>query len=448
MGAKKLAWLAGDPITPQHFQQQDNYHEEMLRLRSRSISHYDWGLQTLKINNEAIKNGIIDIMELSGFLPDGTHINVPSIPAPPQRSIKNDLVATQDRLGLYIAIPAQRAGQAQFDLNRQATDLLTRYACGSLIVKDIVTGDNELTIPYAHANFRLLFANENLDGYSTIQIAQVERTASGQFTLSDQFIPPLLDIKASAWLSNTLTQLIEIAVAKRNSLTDRRQKSSTQADFTTSDVLRFWLLHTLNAAIPVLNHLQWTDGVHPETLYTEMISLAGSLTTFVFDTDLNQIPKYQHDDLYYTFSSLDKLLRHLLETVIPTNWVAIPLNNVRQSLYTGTIADQQLIKDASFYIGLRAQIPDNRLMASVPKYMKISSKEDIEDLIGPSIPGVEVIHTSTPPSSMPLKLGYQYYRLDKQSPYWRGVQASSTIAVYLPADEFPDLKLEMIAVKS
>jgi len=57
----------------------------------------------------------------------------------------------------------------------------------------------------------------------------------------------------------------------------RRQRKAGLADFTTSDTGVFWLLHTINSAIPAMAHYFRSPLVHPERLYLEMAGLAGKL---------------------------------------------------------------------------------------------------------------------------------------------------------------------------
>ena len=59
-----------------------------------------------------------------------------------------------------------------------------------------------------------------------------------------------------------------------------------------------------------------------------MLSLAGSLTTFSLDVHPRDLPEYDHDDLGSCFTNLDVKLRELLETVVPTNFVSLPLKLV------------------------------------------------------------------------------------------------------------------------
>jgi type VI secretion system protein ImpJ len=177
-----------------------------------------------------------------------------------------------------------------------------------------------------------------------------------------------------------------------------------------------------------------------------MALLAGGLMTFVADRHPKDIVRYEHADLYFTFSQLAAEIRELLEIVIPTRCVPIPLENVRKSLYVGRVIDEQLLKEAAFYIGLRAQIPESRLIEIVPRVLKIAARDVIDAVVGSALPGIVLRHASPPPAPVPARIGFHYFGLDTIGPYWETICGSKTIAVYVP-DEFPDVKLEMYAVK-
>src|SRR6185369_4599722 len=158
---------------------------------------------------------------------------------------------------------------------------------------------------------------ESLEGYSAMRVARVLRDVTGTFTLDPRFVPPLLDFLSNEYLASI----------------GRRQKSLTLADFTASDIANFWLLYTINTAFPTFRHLFETRGGHPEELFSAMLNLAGALTTFSTNVHPRDLPPYDHDDLGTCFTDLDEKLRHLLETVVPTNFVSLPLKLTQPFTY-------------------------------------------------------------------------------------------------------------------
>ena len=62
------------------------------------------------------------------------------------------------------------------------------------------------------------------------------------------------------------------------------------------------------------------------------------------------------------------------------------------------------------------------------------------------MPGVVLRPVPIPPGPIPARVGFKYFKLEKLGSYWETIVASRSICVYFPA-EFPELKLEMYAVK-
>ena len=445
---RKVVWNEGMLLTPHHFQQSDNFHEELLSSRIASLAPYEWGVLDLQLNRESITNGSFEVLSCSAVMPDGLFVNVPGAdPSPASRKIADHFEPLADTLDVHLAVPAMRVGAANFQSNGADPLKMVRYLQHGMAVVDETTGDNEQQMALARSNLRLLFPDELVEGYSSIKIAELERTATGQYTLVETYIPPALSIGASVWLVNMLRQVIEILVTKSSTLGEqRRQRSASLADFTTSEMAVFWLLHTVNRAIPVFAHLFRTRLVHPERLYTEMADLCGALTTFSIDRHPKDIVQYEHLDLYHSFSRLMADIRDMLETVIPTRCVVIPLENVRESLYMGRVHDDRLLSEAAFFLGVRSQLPDGRLIERVPRIVKIASRDVIDTVVGSALPGVTLEHSSPPPAPIPTRAGFQYFGLDEVGPYWEAIRGSKTISVYVP-DEFPEVKLEMYAIK-
>ncbi len=436
-------------LTPHHFQQWDNYYEDLVNSRIRAENSFDYGVLNIQINREAISNGDFQLTNLYAVLPDGIVVNMPDADGVPDlRPIGDHFHPEQESLGVHIAIPAKKVGEANYQANGAPTSKNLRYLQEGALVKDETSGTNEQPVAYAKSNTRIIFDDELRDGFTSMKIAELERTPTGQLKLSATFIPPMLRCSANDWLVNMQRQLVEILIAKSGSLGEqRRQKNASLADFTTSEVAVFWLLHTINSAIPTMSHYFRSPLLHPESLYLSMASIVGQLLTFSVTDHPKDIVKYDHDDLRLTFATLAAQLRDLLETVIPSRCVPIPLEKTRETLYVGRIEDERLFKNAGFYLAVRAKVAEAKLIDSVPRVVKVGSRDVIDTIIGSALPGVVLGHSNPPPAPIPTRVGFQYFKLDTNGAYWDGVKGSKVISVYVP-EELKDEKVEMYAVKS
>jgi type VI secretion system protein ImpJ len=445
---QKVLWSEGLFLTPHHFQQWDRYHEDLLNFRIRALTIFMWGVDEVKFNEEALENGGFEIVRCRAVMPDGLPVEVPDIDIPPPARTFTELFPPAgDRLDVFLAIPVTRPGAANVAGNGEATDFMARYTPVRVTLPDENTGENPQPVALAAKRLRLLFGEESLDNHAALKIAELRRTPEGKVVFEENYIPPAISLSASRPLVDIVRRLVEILSAKSSTLAEqRRQKGSGVADFTTSDVANFWLLHTVNAYIPIMMHFHHVQRIHPEQLYLAMARLAGELMTFVTEGHPAELPKYIHTDLTRTFTELDRKLRILLETVIPTRCVPIPLERTKESIYVGRILDERLPSSAEFFLAVYAKLPEAQIIERVPRKSKIASIDTINYLLGQALPGVLLRPVPIPPGPIPARMGFKYFRLEKMGDYWNTIATSRTICIHFPA-EFPDLRLELYAVK-
>jgi type VI secretion system protein ImpJ len=437
-------WSEGLFLTPHLFQQADRYHENLLHFRLKPLSPFYWGISELDIDREGLPNGLFTVRRCSGVMADGLPVQIPEEDgAPETRSVKTLFVPSAESLDVYLAIPVHRANSLNFHLDNGTAGRAVRYQMEMAQVNDETTEGNAIEIPVANKNFQILFGGESLEGKIWIKVAQLGRTATGEITLRESYIPPAMSLAGSATLMGILHRILEMLSAKSSALSDQRRHI---AEFGASDVANFWLLHTVNSYVPVLSHLYLVSKHHPEQLYLILTQLAGELSTFALGADPRDLPRYDHEDLARTFGELEAKIRFLLETVIPTRYVIIPLEKTPHLWHLGHIHDDRLLKTAQFYLAANAQVSANRLVDDVPAKAKMSSPDEINAIIGRAVPGVELTYEPVPPTTIPVKPGFKYYHLHTSGRWWDTICKAKSIALYLP-DEFPDLKVELVAVR-
>jgi type VI secretion system protein ImpJ len=452
---RKILWSEGMFLSPHHFQQWDNENEENLSFRFKALVSFDWGITEIKVNREGLLNNQFSLLACRGILAVGLRIDIPeSDTAPAGRSIEGHFAASDDKLDVYLGVPVKRLGAANVHLEGIEGPNPKRFRSELVRVADEVTGENERDIAIVRKNLRILFGDEPLTGFDVLKVAELKRTAQGNVVLDDTYIPPLVQIQSSKYLMDVLLRLLEILHAKSSSLAESRgQRTRGLAEFSTSDLANFWLLHTVNHYIPLLDHHYRVGATHPELLFLTLVQLAGELMTFSTSGHPRDIPKYEHLNLKNTFVPLDEMIQELLKTVIPTGAVQIPLNRESESKFTAKIVDDQLITNAQLFLAATAEIPEGQLITEVPQQAKISSIDKIESLLGLALPGVPLVHRSVPPSPMRIKLGYQYFRLEDHGgpeiqQHLDAIRSSRTIAIRIPNPKrFAGLKLELWSIK-
>jgi type VI secretion system protein ImpJ len=174
-----------------------------------------------------------------------------------------------------------------------------------------------------------------------------------------------------------------------------------------------------------------------------MVSLAGSLTTFSPKLRPRDLPLYAHDELGSVFAELDEKLRTLLETVVPTNLVSLPLKLVKSSIYATAIDNEKYLVNTRMYLAVSAETSEDVVIQKVPQLVKVCSATHIEHLIKQALPGVQLKHLPNPPSAIPVKLKYQYFSLNQSGAAWEAVNRARNLAAYVPGD-LPNPTMELL----
>jgi type VI secretion system protein ImpJ len=438
-----VIWMKGTFLSPQHLQAQDRFVEDSLRFRLESLASNPWGFLNVRIDQEALAAGVFALPEASGIFPDGLLFDFPTSEAPPPPKPLQDCFQPDQRtLEVYLAVPNTRIPGLNVSMTGTGAD--TRYLAEAVLIRDENSGLAEKPVQVARKNFRLITEGDSRQECSTLRVARVRRTEAGTLELDPQFIPPLLDLSASDYLCAIARRLVEILSAKSSLLGGlRRQKNLSLADFGTTDIANFWLLYTINSHFPEFQHLFETRRGHPERLYEAMLSLAGCLTTFSPKFHPRDLPIYEHDDLSGCFANLDDMVRTLLETVVPSNCVSLPLKLVQPSIYATALADDKYFTGTRMYLAINAEMNEAELIAKTPYLVKVCSASHIEHLVRQALPGIGLTHVPKPPGSIPVKLNYQYFSLNQSGVVWEAVGRARNLAAYVPGD-LPSPQLELI----
>jgi type VI secretion system protein ImpJ len=296
-------------------------------------------------------------------------------------------------------------------------------------------------------NIELRLDTEPTSDLVTLPIARITRSGSGQFVFDPAFIPPCVEISASDPLMALLGRLIEILEDKssRFSRTASGGKERSWAEFSTREIANFWLLHTVNSALAPLRHHYLTKRGHPEELYREMLRLGGALCTFAFESHPSSLPLYDHRDLEKSFGGLDHHIRTHLETIVPTQYIEIPLVKRADYFYEGKVADQRVLDRSRWIFSVRSAISEPELIARTPQLVKLCSKQFVPQLVNRALPGLALTHLPVPPSAIPVRADCQYFSVSRTGPCWDHIVQTREIGLYVPGD-LPAPSLELLVV--
>lgn len=445
MSYEKPLWGEGLFLRPQNFQQQDAYHEHRLNHATKSLHPYSWGLQSIKVDRDALANQSLRITEISVIFPDGEQLTAPhhdDLPPP----LALDGLGIGDSTIISIALPIEKQLGGNVNLDNPQ-DLDPKYRVHNETMADLYTHAIESSISFLRKNVRLITPGMPSNHLSCVPVLRLRRSANAGYEIDDTFIAPTISVQASASLNELLKHILDTLQAKINALYGyHREPSRHIIEFRSGDVASFWLLHTANAAHAALAHLYQHPLFHPERLFQELLRLAGSLMTFSKEYSLGDLPVYNHQEPETGFQQLENILRALLETVISTRYFLMPLSETHPSTFTGRLDSGKIDDKTTLYLAVNSSMPIAQLEESVPLRFKVGSPDDVEKLVLSAMPGIELSYAPQVPAAIPIKPGTAYFALQAYgSKLYETMLQSHSIAVYVPTG-IADLKLDLIAV--
>ena len=441
----RVVWSEGMYLGPHHFQSQSRYFEDSIRFAIEHAWFEPWGLTTYALDGQAIRNGRVALLSAHGVFEDGLVFTMPECdPVPTGREIKDLFPALNENFLILLAVPKRQDSGHNCDLEGEAET--ARYHVMNRSVRDMTNGAEEKEIRLGKKNIRLITENELQDDLITLPLARVKRDGAGHLMYDEAFIPPCTKLTASDRLMMLLRQIIEVLEEKRNTLmVPRSSPGKFQTGMSQLEVANFWFLHTINSGLAALRHIYEAKRGHPEELFRQLSRLAGALCTFSLDFNPADLPIYNHRQLDSCFESLNLIIRRQLEVFVPTNTVAVPLKPASPNFFAGEIKDDRCLRASRWVLGLGSSAGEAQVLTKAPHLVKVCSALFVSELVRRAMPGLPLVHLSSPPSALSPKVEMQYFSISKSGPCWNHIQESRQVGIYVPNDlPNPIMELQVI----
>ncbi|WP_445493459.1 type VI secretion system baseplate subunit TssK [Photorhabdus sp. SF281] len=445
MKIERPLWVTGTILSPQQFQQQARWEAYARECVARLGGLPPWGVLTAVFDTDTLALGHLKAHHLCVRFADGSLIDTDQADRlPPVLELATVLSPETQQATVLLALPHTYANGGNCLKPDEQADRPVRYRQEWVPVQDEFSDRHESMAVARYAVSLRVDGMEN-GQYLTCPVARLLRDAQGNWAFDQQFVPPLLRLRANAGLMDRLDRLLTQLRAKQARLMGmRRESNERMADFAVADVSLFWLLNALNSYEPVLRDFRAHGEGHPALFYREAVKLAGSLLTFSLDHDAGGIPRYQHDNLTAVLPPLFDLLSQLLEISLPSRMVAIELTKSAQQ-WTGTLHDTRLRDAADFYLSVRSAVPAHQLQTRFPLLCKAGAPDEVNQMINRALTGIPLVPMNHVPAAVPLRLENQYFALDLSHPAAKAMLAAGTCAFYV-SDVLGDIQLELFAV--
>ncbi len=446
---QRVVWSEGMFLSPQHMQQLDAYHEDLLQTRLVTVGPYLWGVAWAELSREALGVGQVQLDRFFGILPDGLLVRFDrgESEAPVARPADEHMGAGKRMLEVFIGVPKERA-----DTTPGASGN-TRYKAAPRPVADLFPANPASTtsvrnVTFAQRSVQILFDTEPREDFECIKVAELTRDSMGALQPDPTYVPPCLRLDASPFLLDGLRKILGQMAAKQRILADtRRQRDATSGEFTAADLTRFLQLRALDGSLPILNHLVEAAEAHPHLVYMNLLRIAGEFMPFEPQADPLGLPKFQFTALGPTFSALFETLNGLLSGVAVDQCINVPLEMRPGGLYVAKLEDERVARCTQFILTVKSEVPEQQVIDQLPRLAKVAAFSEIHRIVQAAAPGVPLQATMRPPPEVPVRPGVVYFTMSTGDQYWKNAVRDRALALYLPQPFDPSrTKIELLAV--
>ncbi|NTX26631.1 type VI secretion system baseplate subunit TssK [Burkholderia pyrrocinia] len=441
----KVVWSEGLFLRPQLFQQQERYLEHYAHKRCAALTPFFWGFSHFEIDAEAQSLGKLVVKSAAGVFADGTPFDAPGhTPSPAPLTIRSEHLEQT----IYLAAPI-RVPNGEETVFADSADSLARYQAFDHELRDANSiGQGPKLVQLSGLRMRLLPEKELTQSWIGLAVARVtEIRGDGSIRIDPNHTPPVTGYGASDLLRNWLTQIHGLTHLRADALAQRLSGSDGRGG-EAADVSDYLLLQLLNRYEPLLQHRLRVSETSPETVYAELTSFAGELSTFVRSKTRRPLdyPAYRHENPYGCIKPVVDDLQLLLNEVLIRSAQRIELEERAHGIRLAVVNPSELERFASVVLGVSAQLPADVLQQQFAAQTKVGPSERLPELLRSHLPGVVLQALPVPPRQIPFNAGYVYYELTKTGPLWEQVAKHGGLAMHI-AGEFPGLRMELWGVR-
>lgn len=280
----RVCWKMGQTLLPEHLLAQEDslLANAVLRFRMQGLPYY--GLGKLIVNETLLGEGIFSIQEMTLVMASGLLLNVP---------------------GNAVVSP--------FNLNLPGTIQVSVYLH---ILNDMPTADSsaggweedaEVRIPRVIHRMALSSEQDYPRALETLKLAEFKKSPQGTWQVSQEYIPPLLQVGTSPFFRKEIDALVEaLALFQYNLYMDAVSYLSGDSLSSVKQCLK-----SVYRSQRLLANLVSQVHLHPFYLYEDLYTLYTEVCFYRNTTPENITSAYNHNQLASLNTIIDLLHKQM-----------------------------------------------------------------------------------------------------------------------------------------
>ncbi|WP_031482728.1 type VI secretion system baseplate subunit TssK [Maridesulfovibrio frigidus] len=438
---KPLFWHQGLFLQPQHFQLSDLHQLHRLRaLREYGQPHF-WGLTRLDIREGALERRNFEVSDVEVLFDDGNFVSFPGNAKLEPRSFDKAWVDGEKPFMVYLGLRKWNPEGGNVSLVEDGAPVVNTMFAASPNpeeLPDLLGSGPVAQIKPMRYVLRLFWETEleDLGAYTIIPLARLVLDVQ-QIRLDESFIPPVITLSGSDYLSNIFRDVSDQVASRCRRLEQYKNPGGLGAgdlDFTSTVFLL--ALRTLNRYAPKLKHLADAPHIHPWKAFGVLRQIIGELSSFSRDFSAlgegingeKMLPDYNHENLGPCFESARAIITRILDS-LTAGPEFMSQFVFEDPYYTAELPDRAFGPGNSFWLLIRMDQTD-QASDEILKIAKLSATKGMSALLARAVHGISLTSVENPPPGLPRTKGALCFRIDTESPLWDDIEKSRSISLY------------------
>ncbi|WP_300803610.1 type VI secretion system baseplate subunit TssK [uncultured Desulfovibrio sp.] len=453
-----LFWEHGLFLQPQHFQLAHRQQLAALTRMASLLNPHLWGVRRLRLNEDALNNGIFEVTHMELLLRSGEWAMLPDNASLPPRAFLSSWTTPEEPLTVSLALAEFREqgnNVLRTDDPSEAPESY-RYTAPLTpqIIPDLMGDGPEADVAAVRFNLRLCFGPDDCPDLPRFPLARLLRDGD-RIRLDTSFTPPCVDINAAAELRHLLHDVRDTLLSRSRQLEEYKiiaGDAGVSGVSSLHGITLFSVLGILSRNVPELEQFLEAPSIHPWPVYRALCRLVGELS--VFSATLSALgetpqgtralPPYDHEDLQACFRAACGIIARLVDTFVIGPAFTFPLEAQGRPDRLGVVLPQTARTGTySYWLLVRSARPEG-LAERLERLAKLAPTESIDGIVAQALPGVRLRASAQPPAGLPQRTDTLYFTIDQNDPLWRKIMQQGNLALTFPSP--PDDLAVVLAV--
>jgi type VI secretion system protein ImpJ len=451
---KSIFWNQGLFLKPQHFQHLNQQAQSYSQAMSQAKTGISYGISQLKIDENALKTGLLVIEKMECVLPDGTLLVFPGNCSLAPLTLNPEQLSQEGSTRIYVGVAPLLIDQN--NLNDEQ-DSFGRYRLNSdQPVADLFDPQEVAQIRTLNIDVQVLDDHQmkQRPNMLNIQVAKVDYNGS-EYELNSKFIADAVTLKAAPVIQHYVKAIKQSLLSRYEQLESfTALDSKSSVDFSSVQLSTMLSMAVISRYIPSMAHFEEVLTARPSDVYLTMRQLIAELSPFSksisvlgesADNNKSLIP-FNQRNLSECFARANELIKGLLDNLTVDPELLLELQHQGQAKYVTALTPEFTDSHNKLYLRLRTHVDLEEIMEDLLHFAKLGADGQVDIYIKRALPGISLNYLSRKPLGVASTPNSFYFSFDCRSFEWQKVVELGRIAM-IWTDAPEDLSVEVIAVK-